>query len=128
MNLAQQLEREEKRVPWVYPDSKGWLTLGIGRLVDKRKGGRLSDPEIDFLLANDIREKTAQVIAALPWTVNLSEPRMGAIVGMCFQLGIGNAEEGTGLLGFMLQSKWARLDSPDRARRMSRQIASGSWQ
>jgi lysozyme len=146
MNLALQLEREEDRVPYAYQDSKGYWTIGVGRLVDKRKGGRLHDSEIDLLLANDIREKTAQVVEALDWAARLDEPRMAVLVGMCFQMGIGSAETGKGLLGFrltlpairdghyshaaalMLESKWAKVDSPARARRMARQIETGAWQ
>ena len=140
---AASLEREEGRVPYVYLDSLGFQTIGVGRLVDHRKGGRLTNPEIDFLLANDIAEKTAQVIAALPWAASIDPVRLDVLVEMCFQLGIGSAAHGTGLLGFqhtlasvrdgryaeaaasMLLSKWATSDSPARAHRMSTQMATG---
>ena len=138
MNLAQQLEREEGRRRSVYADSLGYQTIGIGRLVDARKGGGLSDAEIDFLLANDIKAKTAEVMAALPWAASLSEPRQAVLIGMAFQLGT------VGLLGFkntlastargdyaagaagMRASKWAR-QTPARAMRMADQMETGQW-
>lgn len=139
MNLEQQLELEEDRRSTVYRDSEGWLTIGVGRLVDSRRSGGLSDDEIDYLLANDIREKTAQVLASLPWAASLSEPRRAVLIGMAFQLGIG------GLLAFhdalaavqrgdysrasdeMLDSLWAR-QTPERAARMAKQMRTGEWQ
>lgn len=139
MKLAEMLEREEDRVPYAYPDSEGYLTIGVGRLIDKRKGGGLSDDEIDYLLANDIRRKTAEVLKALPWVLNLSEERQAVVIGMAFQMGTD------GLLGFkntlskmqtgdytgagkgMLDSKWAR-QTPKRAERMAKQMETGVWQ
>lgn len=139
MNLATQLEREEGRRRSAYTDSLGFLTVGVGRLIDARKGGGLSDAEIDFLLANDIRAKTREVAAALPWFDRLNDARQAALVGMAFQLGTA------GLLGFkqslaairdehyalaetlLLQSAWAK-QTPERAHRMARQVATGEWQ
>lgn len=139
MSLRDQLKREEGNVPYAYQDTKGYWTIGVGRLIDKHKGGGLRQSEIDYLLDNDIREKTAQVLDALPWLTQLNEPRQAVLIGMCFQMGLA------GLLGFkntlpairdghfdhaaemLLQSKWAEQDSPERARRMARQLATGEW-
>jgi lysozyme len=138
MNLAQMLEAEEGRVAYAYPDSLGYLTIGIGRLIDKRKGGRLTDREIDYLLANDIAEKTAEVLKSLPWIMQLDEARRAVLLGMAFQMGTA------GLLGFkntlelvrtgnyraagrgMMQSRWAE-QTPKRAQRMAQQMETGLW-
>jgi lysozyme len=143
--IAAMLEGEEGRRRSAYQDSEGWWTIGIGRLIDSRMGGGLSDDEIDYLLANDIKRVTAEVRAALPWFDTLNEPRQAVLIGMAFQMGTGNAEKGTGLLGFkstlaamrdgrwyvaaagMLASKWAK-QTPKRAARMSRQTETGEWQ
>lgn len=139
MDLRQQLKDMEGCVPCAYQDSLGFWTIGVGRLIDKRKGGGLSPEEIDFLMDNDIKKVRAQVFVRFPWTANLDEARNAALINMAFQLGID------GLAGFvntlaairdghydhaaeqMLQSKWA-TQTPERARRLSRQIATGSWQ
>jgi lysozyme len=140
MNIERMLEDEEGRERSAYLDSKGFWTIGVGRLIDKRKGGGLSEDEIDYLLANDIRNKTSEVARALPWLASLNEPRRVAIVGMAFQLGTA------GMLGFrraiaaarderwdvasaeMLDSKWAKEDTPARAHRMAQQMKTGEWQ
>ena len=56
-DLERQLRRDEGVVEHAYIDSEGWTTIGVGRLIDKRKGGRLRDDEIEYLLQNDITEK-----------------------------------------------------------------------
>lgn len=138
MNLAQQLEIEEGRRKAAYTDSLGYLTIGVGRLIDARKGGGLSNDEIDYLLANDIKAKTAELMQACPWAASLNEPRQAVLISMCFQMGLGK------LMGFahtlmsvrsgrfedaavqMLDSAWAK-QTPERAKRMSEQMRTGDW-
>lgn len=139
MKLEEMLEAEEGRVRHAYKDHLGFLTIGVGRLIDQRKGGGLSDDEIDYLLANDIRSKTAEVLDKLPWVAHLNEARRAVILGMAFQMGTA------GLLGFkntlraireerwedakngMLKSLWAK-QTPARAQRMAEQMLTGEWQ
>lgn len=139
MNISQQLRREEGSKPYAYQDHLGFWTIGVGRLIDKRKNGGLSDDEIEYLLQNDIKRVTTEIRDALPWFDSLSEPRQAVLIGMGFQMGV------TGLLLFkqtlaavrdehfahagnlMLQSLWAQ-QTPARARRMARQMETGEWQ
>ena len=138
MNLKQQLREFEGCIPHAYNDHLGFATIGVGRLIDKRKGGGLTDDEIDYLLDNDIKRKSAEVFDALPWAKDLNEPRRAVLVGMAFQMGKA------GLLGFkntlenirqgryaeaargMLSSLWAR-QTPERAQRLARQMVTGEW-
>jgi lysozyme len=137
--LTRQLRGDEGEKLHVYADSLGYLTLGVGRLVDARKGGGISKEESAYLLANDIEAKTAELTARLPWLYLLDPVRQGALVNMAFQLGVD------GLLGFrnslelmrtgqyreaadnFLKSKWAN-QTPNRARRITDQIRTGIWQ
>jgi len=137
--LTKQMEREEGRVKHAYQDHLGFWTIGVGRLIDKRKGGGLSDKEIDFLLANDIEEKLTEVLRKLPWAKQLSPARLGVLVAMAFQMGVdgllkfkntlkmieaGNYKGGAvGMLG----SLWAK-QTPARAKRMAKQMETGIWQ
>lgn len=93
-NLTDQLIRDEGVVLHAYPDSLGYLTIGIGRLIDKRKGGGISLAEARFLLDNDIVRVSNEVRRALPWSEKLDEERFGVLLNMAFQMGIA------GLLGF----------------------------
>lgn len=140
MSLRNMLERDEARVPHAYPDSLGYLTIGVGHLIDKRKGGRLPDVIIDALLDYDIAEKTAEVVKALPWFGQLNEPRKAVIVSMAFQLGTDGLLEFKTALAAMsaanydraawafLQSKVAKYQTPERWQRHARQIQTGEWQ
>lgn len=139
VDLTRQLRLDEGERATVYPDSLGFWTIGVGRLVDPRKAGAgLRPSEISFLLANDIDDRTAWLSAALPWTETLDVARRGALLNMSFQLGK------EGLLGFkntlrliqagryedaaraMLESRWA-LQTPERAHRLSEQMRTGEW-
>lgn len=139
MDLKQQLKRDEGVVNHAYQDSLGFTTIGCGRLIDARRGGGLSDSEVDYLLDNDIADKTAQVLAALPWAKELGEPRLGVLLNMAFQLGIGGLLKFKRALGSiedgqygkaaveMLDSVWA-LQTRARAHRMAKQMETGEWQ
>ncbi len=138
MDLKQQLIRDEGSVSHAYEDSLGFTTIGVGRLIDARRGGGLSDSEIDYLLSNDIEEKTAQVLAALPWASKLSETRRAVLINMAFQLGVGGLLKFKRALGSiedgqyseaameMLDSLWAQ-QTPERAKRLSKQMTTGEW-
>ena len=137
--LTRQLKGDEGTQSCVYPDHLGFYTIGVGRLVDKRKkGAGLRPDEIAYLLNNDIDDRIEQLTRRLPWFQNLDDARKGALLNMAFQLGVD------GLLGFtrtlalieagqydlashnMLQSLWAK-QTPARAKRMAEQIRTGLW-
>ena len=138
MDLKSQLLREEGAESCAYQDSLGYWTIGVGRLIDARKGGGLSNDEIDFLLENDIKTKTREVLLALPWMPRLSDPRQAVLIGMAFQMGIGGLLKFKRALGSiedgqyaeaaveMLESKWGN-QTPERAYRMAKQMETGEW-
>ena len=139
MTLTEQLRRDEGIESCAYQDSLGYWTIGVGRLIDARKGGGLSNDEIDYLLDNDIKAKTAEVLRALPWVARLSEPRRAVLVNMAFQMGtrgllafrmtLGSIEDGhygEAALG-MLDSTWAK-QTPARAMRLATQMETDQWQ
>lgn len=133
-----QLRRHEGEVLHAYTDSLGMLTIGVGRLIDKRKGGGISKEESEMLLSNDVNKVVSELNTRLPWFNTLSDPRKAVLINMGFQLGIA------GLMGFsktlsliesgqyaqaadqMLQSKWA-TQTPKRAVEMSEQMRTGQW-
>lgn len=148
--LIQMLRSEEGVIPTLYKDHLGYDTIGVGHLVDARRGGglpdwaqeelnqsgRLTDESINSLLLSDIKEKETQLNHALPWAKDLDCVRYCVLVDMCFQMGIG------GLLGFnntlryikegnydqaaknMLVSKWAK-QTPNRAKRRADEMRTG---
>lgn len=141
---------EEGRKNKPYKDSLGYLTIGVGHLIDPRKGGSLPDwaqveldrngmleeATIDRLLEDDIINAMEQLDINLPWAPDLDEVRYTVLLDMCFQMGIG------GLLGFdntlrhvrdgnyeqaainMKASLWRR-QTPNRANRRIEEMRSG---
>lgn len=138
-NITRQLRGDEAVRKCAYRCSEGFLTIGVGRLVDPRKpGAGLRDSEIDLLLRNDIEDRVRALSAELPWFRDLDDARQGVLINMAFQFGA------PGLLAFrvtlgliragryleaadaMLQSKWAQ-QTPARAQRMATQMRTGEW-
>lgn len=137
--LTIQLRRDEGVKPTAYQDHLGYWTIGVGRLIDPRKpGAGLRPDEIDYLLANDIKDRLAALERELPWFGQIDPVRQAVLINMAFQLGT------KGLLGFkntlalvasgyytdaadlMLDSKWAK-QTPQRAKRLSEQMRTGEW-
>ena len=128
--LKQQLIRHEGIVPHAYRCTAGFWTIGVGRLIDKERGGGLSPDEIEYLLNNDIERVHYQLTKRIAFWDRLTSSQQQALCNMAFQLGVG------GLLGFRkmlaalergdkstaeaeaLDSRWAR-QTPNRAREVA---------
>lgn len=120
-----------------YLDHLGYLTIGRGRMIDRKRGGGLSDAEVDYLLSNDIDQRHAQLLRVLPVYKKLSDVRQRALLNMAFQMGLEKLltfkkmilalDAGDWLLAehHALDSKWARDDSPARARRVAESLRTG---
>lgn len=139
-DIESQLREDEGEVLHEYKDHLGYSTIGIGVLIDKRKGGGITKEESSYLFQNRLGAKRQEIRKALPWFDGLDPVRQGVLLNMAYQLGV------TGLLGFkttlkhvqagqwvaasvgMLDSKWARLDTPARAERLATQMRTGVWQ
>lgn len=131
--LKNDLLHDEGFVSTAYQDHLGYWTIGIGRLVDKRRGGGITLDEAMYLLDNDINRKLEALESRWPRYKELSEVRQRAVLNMCFQLGvdgfmkfkkaitameIGNYERAALEL---LDSKWAK-QTPSRAKRICAMI------
>lgn len=160
------LEREEGYRDRVYLDHLGYETIGIGRLIDRRRDGRITEAEESWLidrdpsrepgkwstyvlsleearhlLANDIREKCAQLAAdprtAPAWAQTKgSIYRRVALLSMAFQMGVATLAgfhttlrrvahgEFSAAADSAMNSKWAR-QTPNRARRVTAMLRTG---
>ena len=144
------LKNEEGVRDKPYRDHLGYLTIGVGHLIDPRKGGslpkwaqdelddlgRLTPSTIDKILEDDILEKVEQIKTHIPWAVALDPVRFAVLLDMTFQMGIG------GVLGFkntlrhiqngdyeqaatnMKASLWYR-QTPNRAERRIKEMRTG---
>lgn len=138
MNLKDQLRRDEGVVKHAYQDSLGFWTIGVGFLIDKRKGGKIPEPVMNFWLDYEISERSKTLAEKLPWFSSLDDARQGVLINMAFNLGVA------GLLSFkrtlalievgkykqasveMLDSNWAKQVG-ERAARLSKQMETGEY-
>jgi lysozyme len=124
----------------------GYWTIGVGHLIDCRKGGMLppgihcfpiSEIAARQMLTDDIHKVHTGLVMNLSFWKDLSKVRQVCLISMAFQMGI------QGLLGFknmildlsfeqwkhaaaeMLDSRWAK-QTPKRARRISEAMRTNS--
>lgn len=135
-SLREQLIRDEGRRGTPYRDIYGFQTIGVGWNLDAFP---LPDEVIDLMLDIAIARVQGALKVRIPWYLDLAEPRRAVLESMAYQMGVG------GLMGFraflasaqagdfaqgayhMLDSKWAKEDSPERARKLAEQWKTGTW-
>lgn len=102
--LRATLEREEGRVPYIYRDSAGIETFGIGHRVlptdrDLRqysKSNPAPDAVIDAYFEQDIARAAAAVdLLSLEAGVSLTDNERAALVSLVFNIGTGAFEKST---------------------------------
>lgn len=137
--LRKLLEDDEGRVPHAYQDSLGYWTIGVGHLIDKRKGGGLPDHIIDALLDWDIERMSSDLHDALPWTATLDPVRRDTLISMAFQLGVPGLMKFRKALAALRTGDWntaavefldsdvARFQAPQRWNRHANRIITGEW-
>jgi lysozyme len=131
--LISDLERDEGIRLHPYRDTKGILTIGIGRNLDDVG---ISKGEAYTMLHNDLERVIVDLDQYIPWWKKLNDTRQRVLANMCFNMGI------TRLLGFhqmlaataleqyekaaeeMRISLWARQVGP-RATRLAEQMRVG---
>jgi lysozyme len=137
-SLEEQLKRDEGEVLHAYQDSLGFWTIGVGRLIDAKRGGGITKAESSILLANDITKAEIAIAAAAPWASALDPVRKGVLLNMHFQLGDGlfNFHNTLDLIrtgkwdeasAAMWKSKWA-TQTPERVMRLQKQLQTGIYQ
>ena len=82
--LIQELKDDEGMRLKPYTDTKGNLTIGVGRnLTDKG----ITYNEAQMLLLNDIVDCEKDLDKWAPWWRDMTEVRQRALMNMCFNLG-----------------------------------------
>lgn len=141
--LVEQLKVDEGLRLSAYLDTVGVWTIGYGHTgPEVKRGLTWTREKAEAALIEDILEHNAKLAAALPWVGGLDPVRRRVLQNMAFNLGIGSAATGKGLLGFkntlefvrtgqydkaadgMLASKWARQVG-NRAVRLAKQMRTG---
>ena len=137
-DLIGMLKRHEGVRSKVYMCSAGYETIAVGRNISE-SGLGLSDDEIDYLLANDIKRVREELTDSYFWFPAMNEARQDALVDISFNLGQ------TRLRGFVkaieamsreqfdiaadefMDSKWA-TQVGNRAIQVTEMIRTGEYQ
>jgi lysozyme len=114
------------------------ITIGVGRNIDPSGGIGLSHDEIDYLLANDVKRVSVELLLTFSWYAELDEVRKDAMIDMCFNMGLPRLSKFKKSLAAMatedyetaatefLDSNWAKQVG-DRAITITDMIRSGEY-
>lgn len=156
-SLIKQLKQDEGFRSKPYRCTAGYLTVGYGHNLDAKwlpvPVSGWSEDHATRVLLGDIEETWGRLVREFPDILNHDTVRQDCLLNMAFQMGVkqeirddsGNLLKVKGLLGFkntlaafsaknydrcadmMLMSKWAKQDSPNRAKRLAEQMRTGRY-
>lgn len=122
-----------------YRDKGGVLTIGFGHTGrDVKDGMSISRAQADSLLAADLA-RTEAGLRRLPWTAALDPVRFDVLANIGFNVGVAELLHWPQTLGFFAAHDWPAASDVllhegkwddqvgDRAKRLSRVTAAGSW-
>lgn len=131
--LIDHLRAEEGCERSVYKDHRGYSTIGVGHLVDKRLNAGLSDNIINIILEEDLGNVFDELDAHVPWWREMPNGPKLALAAMCFQMGWPRLSKFKKTLAFLeagdyasaadeaLDSSW-KMQTPERAERVAQMM------
>lgn len=149
--IASRLEFHEGRRAEAYYCSGGYLTQGIGHNLEmnplsKEQKSKIknlkswTDSEINMVLSDDVAQCKVLMTQLIRGFENFDDERQYALIDMCFQLGARGVSNFKKMLSAMrdgdwdrasaecLDSKYAKKDTPTRAKRIAYLIKTGQWE
>lgn len=133
--LAETIIKDEGMRLKPYRCTAGKLTIGVGRNIEDNG---ISEGEALILLSNDITACIREVSSLFGKHFSLlTQPRQNVLINMAFQLGITRLRKFKKLRKAianydydeaskeMLDSKWAKLQTPERANRLAEEMRKG---
>lgn len=146
-NLIRQLKADEgtkkdsNGLHVIYRCTAGARTIGYGHNLDAsgETYQTLTDEEAEALLNTDIDKVERQLQAVLPWVFDLDDARLGVIMNMTFNMGIGTMQTFKNTLAFIQKGDYEKAarnmeksawysQVGNRAKRLVRQMELGEWQ
>jgi lysozyme len=118
--LIEMLRRHEGVRNHVYLDSEGLETIGVGRCIAEGSLG-LSDDEVDYLLANDLK-RCIEELKTFDWYEKLDPVRQDVMISLCFNLGLTRLLKFEKALAGMENSDWETARAEFMDSRWSTQV------
>ncbi len=136
--LQDMIVRHEGNILHAYQDHLGYWTIGVGRLIDERKGGGISQEEARYLLENDLRKCRMDLSHEIfddEW-VRITAERQNALIDMRFQLGPGGFRSFSNMIQAIKDDDWDRVadealnskyaeQTPERAKEIATMFRKG---
>lgn len=101
--LQAELTLDEARKPFPYTDSRGFLSIAIGRNLT---GVGLRPNEIDLMFRNDVADRCATLDAKVPWWRDLPPAQQRVMINLAFNMGWGKFSEFVKFLAAMQSHSW----------------------
>ena len=136
--LIEMLTLHEGDERYAYQDSMGFITIGIGRCLDRRKGKGISPNESLYLLKNDIADCKHELENYVFYQIQ-DDVRKCVLIELCFNLGLMGLLDFKEMLDYMkkkdyknatgelLKSKWSKQVSLKRAENLAYRMRYGAY-
>ena len=132
MSLIERIKEHEGFSPVVYKCPNGFDTIAYGQRVKYLK---VTEEEGEKWLIKKVKELKRDIASTFGWWYNSPDEVKDVVVEMCYQMGLTSfsrfkktiylleTEQYKDASEEMLDSKWARTDSPNRAEELSNIIS-----
>lgn len=136
--IAKLIEHEGE-VLHAYEDSLGFLTIGVGHLIDKRAGGRISQRISRIILQDDMATALLEARQNFAWFEQLDPVRQDAVLNLLHAMGLPKLQGFKNLLGAidkrdwglaayeLFNSLWAKQVQKSRVDDLQRALELGHW-
>lgn len=124
--------------PFAYFDDKGYITIGIGKNIDRQSQTGLSTDEMIYLMRHDIRECEKELVN-YDWYNNTHGARKDVLTELCYNMGLPKMKTFKKMISSLhkkdyneaasqlINSKWTSQVGIRRATNMSYQLKSGEY-
>jgi lysozyme len=120
--IERQLVEHEGFRSSAYIDTRGYITIGYGRMIDRRAEGGITMDEGIHLLRNDIAKTVAALYQSFRWFGDLDEIRKRVLIDMAFNMGIAKLLRFRETLAAIERKDWAQAAEGIRSSLYARQV------
>lgn len=105
-DMIVQLSQHEGVERYAYNDSRGFISIAMGRCIDERCKNPLSDAAIEFLTKEQFNIIERDLDRWMPWWRKLDRIRQRVLFDMCYNMGIYGLRQFNHTLMFIQESQY----------------------